>query len=490
MAARAASRRQSVTRIPLVASRRRESPCFEATDSSTTRIAGSALLPAAPSRDPNPQIARLCSQFIAANRATLLHIDAEIDQQYDGSRVDLVVRTHTKVGAVPLISPTTGRPDYGLIVKPRFEWHGLGPMLSDMGWRVIPAPLSLPMLPRSDRKIPPWVLSTIVLFRLKALLDRLERRFEVVDEIRTAPRGSVNWTAYATRHISRAQFLSVPCRFPDLRDDRDLKAAIRFTLQKQLQGLDGQRTAGAFVVGLLELCQRLLERVRDTPPRQPGPRQLDAWLRGPLRTNAFRDGLQAIEWTVDDRGLAGLSDLQGLPWAMSMESFFEAWAETVLGMVAQKIGGTLRSGRKRETLAPLSWEPPYIGSQKYLLPDLVLERGDTTIIVDAKYKEHWEEMQDRPWGQLEDELRERHRADLLQVLAYGNLTASPRIVLVLAYPCSKATWSSLSERGRLFHRASLRAGDRRIDLRLTAFPMGVPISTVADALAAEVASHE
>ncbi|MDP9236235.1 MAG: hypothetical protein M3P30_02365 [Chloroflexota bacterium] len=472
----------------MASARRRESPCFEVTDTSTTRIAGSALLPGSASRDPNPQIARLCSQFIAANRTTLSHIDAEIDQQYDGSRVELVVRTHTKVGAVSLISPTTGRHDYGLVVKPRFEWSGLGPMLSDMGWRVIPSPLALPLLPRSDRKIPPWVLSTIVLFRLEALLDRLERRFEVVDELRTAPRGSVNWTAYATRYISRAQFLNVPCRFPDLRDDRALKAAIRFTLQKQLQGLDGQRAAGVFVVRLLELCQSLLERVRDTPPRQPGPRELDAWFRGPLRTDTFRDGLQAIEWTVDDRGLAGLSDLQGLPWAMSMDSFFEAWSEAVLVEVARKIGGTLRSGRKRETLAPLSWEPPYLGSQKYLLPDLMLERGDTTIIVDAKYKEHWEEMQDRPWGQLEDELRERHRADLLQVLAYGNLTTSPRILLCLAYPCSKDTWTSVKERGRLFHRASLRAGDRRIDLRLTAFPMGVPITEVADVVAKEIVS--
>ncbi len=488
MAARRADQRAIVSRPYVGTPRRRESPCFEATDTATLRIAGSALLPGAPARDPNPQIARLCAQFIAANRATLTHIDTEIAQQYDGARVDLVVRTHAKVGAVPLTSPTTGRPDYGLIVKPRFEWHGLGPMLSDMGWRILPAPLPMAMLPRSDRKIPPWVLSTIVLFRLKALLDRLERRFELVDEVRAAPRGSVHWATYATKYVSSAQFLRVPCRFPDLRDDTDLKAAIRFTLEKQLQGLDTQRTAGVFVLRLIEICAGLLERVRDAPPRPPGARQLDAWLRGSLRTDAFRDGLQAIEWTVDERGLAGLSDLAGLPWAMSMEVFFEAWSEAVLAAVAQRVGGRLRTGRKRETLAPLNWEPSYLGSQKFLLPDLVMERGDTTIIVDAKYKEHWEEMQDRHWGNLEDELRERHRADLLQVLAYGNLTTTPRVTVCLAYPCSTATWASLRERGRLFHRASLSAGTRRIDLLLTAFPMGVPLAEVADEFAKEIAS--
>ena len=130
----------------------------------------------------------------------------------------------------------------------------------------------------------------------------------------------------------------------------------------------------------------------------------------------------------------------------------------------------MRSGRLRQTVAPLLWEPPYLGSQRYLLPDLILERGDTTLIVDAKYKTHWEEMQERRWGELEDELRERHRADLLQVLAYANLARANRVVVCLAYPCSIEIWDSLKSRGRLYHRASLRAGDRAIDVLLTAFP--------------------
>jgi McrBC 5-methylcytosine restriction system component len=90
-----------------------------------------------------------------------------------------------------------------------------------------------------------------------------------------------------------------------------------------------------------------------------------------------------------------MSDLQGLPWAMSMEQFFEAWVETLMSHVARRIGGIMRSGRERQTVVPLNWDPPYLGSQKSLVPDIVIERDDTTVIVDAKYKEHWEEMQER-----------------------------------------------------------------------------------------------
>jgi hypothetical protein len=229
------------------------------------------------------------------------------------------------------------------------------------------------------------------------------------------------------------------------------------------------------VFKLIELCQQLMESVQDVAPREPTPATIYAWLRGRLTTDSFRDGIQAIELTAQDRGLAGLSDLEGLPWSMSMDEFFEAWAETVLAAVARKIGGILRTARQRQTVTPLSWDPPYLGSQKSLVPDLVLEREDQTIIVDAKYKEHWEEMQRNRWTNLDEEIRERHREDLLQVLAYANLSNRERTTVCLVYPCQEETWKSLRERNMLFNRASIGVGTRRVDLALTALPVSTRI---------------
>ena len=114
-----------------------------------------------------------------------------IRRDYDGSDVLLLVESGSAVGAVPLLSPYTARPDYGLVVQPRFPWAGIGPMLAEMGWLVSPTPLRLPLLKRSERRVPPWVLSFMVLARLNALLDRLDRRFELTVEDRTAPKGTV-----------------------------------------------------------------------------------------------------------------------------------------------------------------------------------------------------------------------------------------------------------------------------------------------------------
>ena len=451
----------------------RETALFEITDNSRAKVSAERLIRGDRPRNAEGLSARLAKQFLKQNEGILNDFMVEGRVDYDGSSVYIELQTGGYVGALPLLSPTSGRPDYGLVIKPRFGWQGIGPMLGAMGWKVIPTPLRLPLLPRSDRKIPPWVLSTTVLLRLQRLLDRLERRFDFTEEDLLAPRGQVQWSRYATEKIPRAQFLNVPCRFPDLRDDRELKSAIHYTLRKQLSSLQSQRTASVIVLQLLTLCQGLLERVHDVPAVQPSLQFINRWLRSNLTTEVFKQGIQAVEWTIDDRGLAGLGDLQGLPWVLPMDQFFEAWIETVVGQMVRFSGGVIRSGRERKTITPLSWNPPYLGSQRYLLPDLIVERENETIIFDAKYKSHWEELNRDRWGGLEQEVREQHRSDLLQVLAYSTATESKRVVCCLAYPCRIDTWQSLQERQRQFHQASVRAGNRRVDLVLTAVPMGV-----------------
>ncbi len=222
---------------PLEPTTQLEQRCLEAKDSTVTRLPARFLLRGQPSRDPSSQIARLADQLVDLNQDALRQLDLIVEPHYRNSTIELDIHAGTRIGAIPLISPTSGRHDYGLVVRPRFDWPGIGPILGATGWRVIPAPLSMPLLPRSERRVPPWVLSTIVVFRLKRLLDQLDRRFEITKEERSSPRGTIDWGRYLHHQISRARFLEVPCSFPALQMDRDLRAAIRFALEKQLRSL-------------------------------------------------------------------------------------------------------------------------------------------------------------------------------------------------------------------------------------------------------------
>jgi hypothetical protein len=464
------------------------SACFETKDTSEARFDATDLILGKGSRDPQSQAARLGRQFIAQNGRTLAGFGVEAELVYYGVKVSIQFRTSTTVGALPLVSPATGRPDFGLIIHPRLEWQGVGEMLGAMGWRVIPEVVRLPMLPRTARNIPAWVLSAIVIPRLEALLRQLQRRFEFTEAELNAPRGSVQWGTYAQRQMPKMQFLRVPCRFPELRDDHDLRAAVHFTLRQQFSSLETQRSAGFFVVRLIERCLGLIDLVSEVAPKPPTPLQMTTWLRGPLPTESFRDGIQAVGWTVEQRGLAGLSELQGLPWRMSMEEFFEAWVETIANEVAPRIGAIARVGRKRETVFPISWERPYLGSQKSLVPDLVLHRGDETIIIDAKYKEHWEDLQVERWVNMAEEIRTRHREDLMQVLAYSSLFETRKVTACLAYPCRRAVWEALRQSKAIHRRASIHSGERQVNIVLTTVPMVARVEEVREVLEEAVAT--
>lgn len=482
----AARNRPSKTGRPLGPPRVPIETCLSLEDHSTLKYSAVDFFRLGAMRDPLAQAARLSEQFEQQNRSLLSLMDSQLSWRFEGSSVNLHLRAGSVVGAIPLLSPTSAAPDYGLVIRPRFPWGGIGPMLSEMGWKIVPVPLKLPLLKKSERRVPPWVISSMVLSRLQRLLDSLTRRFELTTAIRSAPRGRVNWSDYAIRQLSRAQFLHLPCTYPDLRDDRSLKGAIRFTLEKHLSALGTQRENGKFIHDLISVCESLLLRVRDVPSLIPSRSLLNSWLQRPIRLEHFSDGLRAIEWTLEDKGLAGVSDLEGLPWMLPMEQFYEAWVETVFSRIARHSGALLRSGRKRETTKPIAWDPQFFGSQKALVPDMLLTWRDTTLVIDAKYKRHWEELRHRSWRDVEQEIREQHRNDLMQALAYANLSTTQRTITCLAYPCSSESWEYLKSRDRVMHRAKVGIGTRELHLWLAAVPMSVSAGEICDLFVAEL----
>ncbi len=421
-------------------------------------------------RNEDPIIAKLVHQFLKLNKPHFNELDVEAQLSYSGDNIKLNIKSNSKIGAVPLRSPITYKPEYSLVVKPRFGWNGVGPILSKTGFRYLPNILDLPQLRISESHIPPWVLSTVVLSRIDQLLRNIDRRFEMTNQYHPIPKGSVDWNDYAQKQVPTANFLNFNCTYSDLLDNRLVKSFIKFTLMRQKQSLETQRDFGLFVLQLMDYCETLLQKVPGITPTKPTPLQLNALLNKSFESDLITRGFEAIEWTTEEKGLAGLGDLHGLPWAMDMEDLFESYIESIIHKISKRIGGKLLSGRLRETIIPIDWDPPLIGSQRYLLPDLLFLRNDHLFIIDAKYKDHWEDLNIKSWNNLEDLIKERHRNDLLQILAYTAGVKQNNISCCLVYPCKKDTWISLLDRKRHIHTAEINRGNKRIRLYLTAVP--------------------
>ena len=116
----------------------RQRLCVEARDCSVIQFPATALILGQSSRDPQSQAARLGRQSLTINRDVLESFGVTGELNYDGVDSRVILRTGTTVGAIPLVSPTTGKNEFGLVVQPRLEWSGLGEMLGIMGWKIIP----------------------------------------------------------------------------------------------------------------------------------------------------------------------------------------------------------------------------------------------------------------------------------------------------------------------------------------------------------------
>lgn len=424
---------------------------------------------------------RRSEDFLRMNHGLLRDFGVRGQVGSANGEMGLWLETDTHIGAMPLLSPSTAKPDLGLVLEPRFTWRSAGDMLSGTGFRVTPEILPIQrMVAQSDRMIPAWVLSATVLMRIAAVLKQFNRRFEHHDDVLSAPKGQVQWGRYITEHISHGKWLEVPCRFPDLLPDAKLGGALHWTVLRHQGALRTQVGRHEVVNQLLQRCETMLAVLRSFVPVRPVP----SWQPqgGSAMAEVFRRGLEAIHWTIDERGLGGTSDLAGLPWRMDMAPFFEAWVEAIADRVARQHGATLTTGRRKETTVRLHWQPAKYGTQRSLIPDVVLQRPGVTVVIDAKYKRHVQLVGYGMYGTGEHDWQSQHREDLLQCLAYSSLFDTPRVVACLAYPTPDDQWSRLNHEGRVLSRATVRHGLRQVEVALLAVPMSGNVKEAATQL--------
>lgn len=217
----------------------------------------------------------------------------------------------------------------------------------------------------------------------------------------------------------------------------------------------------------------LIEGLSDVTPVMPARDELVRLSRGGrLMENVIRQGLEAIAWIVDERGLGGGRELDGLAWQLPLDRLWESYVEAAVRKEAAITGGDVKVGRLGETVFPLDWSDPSHRTLGHLRPDIVVRRERSVHIVDAKYKAHLAELDEAGWQRFADEQREAHRADLHQVLAYASLYDADDITATLVYPLRLKTWEILRRRRRDISRAELFRGGRRVVLQMRGLPFG------------------
>ena len=412
--------------------------------------------------------------FLARNLPALraLGLGHQIVPGRDGVRLEL--HPGLRAGAIPLRSAVTGQVAGGVVISPRFGWSGVGRVLSATGWGSGPDFLDLALVPGSGREVPPWVLAGPVLRRLADLLSHMRLGYRDCSEVRTHPRGRIQWPIYLTRQLPAGRWHHLPCSFSELDSDSRLRQVVRWTLERLRFDLGACGGNDPVAVSLLGQIVQLLERVVDVPARRPSRGELERNSGGsPLDAFALREGLRAIGWIADERGLGGGRTSDGLAWRLSLEQLWERYVERIVRNEADHTGGRVRVGRQGETTVPLPWNNYSHRALGHLVPDFVIHRPDGIEIVDAKYKAHYADLTSTRWAAFGEEFKESVRADVHQVLAYAAVVGSLGTVkTTLLYPVAQVLFEELRLRDQDRVVARIPVGLHEVQLQMRAVAFG------------------
>jgi hypothetical protein len=315
--------------------------------------------------------------------------------------------------------------------------------------------------------VPPWVLAGPVLRRLRDLLAHLRRGYRMAEEDLPTVRGHVAWGRYASRSLPAGAWQRFPCRFPELGHDPELRAEVRWALERLRGTLLGVAGHDPLALRLAEEALALIGAVADVQPRRPAghlPRAVD----DPL----LQAGLQALGWVADERGLGGQADLHGLAWASPLDELWERYVEGVVRQWAAAVGGTMSTARERTALVPVRWRQRSGTSFSHLAPDVVVRAGRRVVVFDAKYKAHLSTLDAAGWRSFTEDEHAAHRADVHQVLAYAALFDAEVVTAVLVYPLPIEPWLQVSATGRTLALADVGLGGRAVRLGLAGLPFG------------------
>jgi len=217
----------------------------------------------------------------------------------------------------------------------------------------------------------------------------------------------------------------------------------------------------------------LLLGLLDVTPQKPRSGDLERRLKlGMGLEIAIQRGVEALGWVVDERGLGGGRELDGLAWQLPLDELWERYVEATVRQEVAKEGGEVLVGRLGQTTIPFHWSSPGMRSMGHLVPDMVVRKGKSVRIVDAKYKAHLADLDEVGWRAASEELQAGHRADLHQVLAYASFFDADDITACLVYPLRRSTWEGLRARRQDVWTADVPSKGRSIRLELRGLPFG------------------
>ena len=342
--------------------------------------------------------------------------------------VSILFRSDKYIGAIPLKSPDSGKQIGDFVVRPRYseaKHANYIDLLYLLEGQIEPEFIDSLPLSSSKHIRPPLYFDCMVFIDLFIkLLSTHWQKF--ISETRkfSYPRAQIIWRKYIEKEWDPLHKLVFPCRINSLSmfHDELAKLAFVYKISKETINLAGTplRIKSRYepkiaylekLVGGVEpiSTDKINIRLSDPFIVKSTKEQANKILQYQLRTNKA--------------------------WRVDFSLVFEKYVQYIFKRVAYSSGArTINNPRiPREAISPPTW------SLEHLEPDLLFLKKDFIITVDSKYKSNYYN-----YYSNNTLLKEDHRNDLHQILAYCSFEKTANKAGLLCYPSSEYIYKSIN----------------------------------------------
>jgi hypothetical protein len=332
--------------------------------------------------------------------------------------------TSTKyVGAVPLRSPINGKQSGDLIVKPRYinksGFHEFSEIINLLGNNINFETFNNELILKSRGNFhPPLYLEAIKFINALEYLIKINWvKFSVIKKNSKIVKGNVNWNSYLQQSYKVEKHIEFPIQTSVISFDHSEYKQMRFVFDICKNEIFSSKTPEnikRIYKNRIEILNNKFYNIQ--------PQKVNHFPVRPLDKSAVKECKDLANNILRNNQ----KDLIG--WRVDISEVFEKFVQHIFKELKFNIGGHLSENErfKQTRSNRFDW------SLNHLEPDLIFRHEKKTYFIDAKYKVNLYNYRNNS-----EILKELHRKDLHQIIAYSAFSNSIEKYAMICYPSNE-----------------------------------------------------
>lgn len=357
-------------------------------------------------------------RLVDYNRKTFqfLGIDAAVVSAQNSYAVSL--STSRKIGCAPLLSPYDGSPIADINISPGYvtadtsNFMDILELFADNVY--VGQEVTLPLVSSKGFKPPIFLEAVKFLHCLNTLGKHQWVKFSSVEKMMSVPNGLVNWNKYLSNDYKIEKRLVFPTRKNVVNEYHDEYSQLRYVFDLCKQILS-ESTVPKLVQANNSLIISALEQ--------------KLYFHKPSKVSNIQIRQSDLPIVKQCKHLANqilqLKSLEGVAWHVDIAEVFERFVQYLFMKATKIIGASFHSNPWFKSLSNMldNWQ------LKGIEPDGYFTYNGFDFFIDAKYKSHLYN-----YNSSSEKLKEEHRNDLHQILAYTSFRNEKPPFGILCYP--------------------------------------------------------